>query len=119
MDVAYNVSSPDDFFKPIPRIKAFLGGTPDEKVAEYAASSPLKFVDSTTPPTLLLHGSPDFWVWIGHSHGLMKKLREAKVRSVLIEFPWANHGFDVNLQGPAGQLSTQAVEWFLKNEASR
>lgn len=119
MEVAHRVSSPDDFFRPIPRVEAFLGGSPQSQMTAYAESSPLRFVDEKSPPTLLIHGTPDFWVWIGHSHGLMKKLKEKSVRSFLLEIPWANHGFDVNLKGPAGQLSTQAVKWFLKNEKNR
>jgi hypothetical protein len=32
---------------------------------------------------------------------------------VLVELPWATHGFDFNFGGPGGQLSTYAVEYFL------
>jgi acetyl esterase/lipase len=119
MEVAYLRSSPTDFFRPIPRILAFLGGLPDEKKEAYALASPLRFVSAKTPPTLILHGTPDFWVWIGHSKSLIEKLKTEGVPSALLEFPWATHGFDVNLSGPAGQLSTQAVEWFLQNEANK
>jgi len=114
MELAYKMSSPADFFRPIPRIEALFGGTFNEKSNFYQNASPIRFVNSGSVPTLLFHGEGDFWVWNGHSHRLNDKLHSVGVKSVFIEFPWANHGFDVNLNGPSGQISTEATLWFLK-----
>jgi acetyl esterase/lipase len=119
MEIAYKKSSPDDFFRPIPRITAVMGASPEEKPQVYKEASALQNVNASSVPTLLLHGTPDFWVWFGHSLNLYNKLQGLGVPSALIEFPWATHGFDVNLAGPSGQLSTDAVEWFLLSELEK
>jgi hypothetical protein len=32
---------------------------------------------------------------------------------VFVSLPWASHAFEYNLNGPGGQLTTYALEWFL------
>ena len=90
----------------------FLGGTLDEKPDVYRAASPLDFAERL-PPTLLLHGTRDELVFAEQSHRLDKRLTEAGVPHVLLELPWATHGFDGSLWGPGGQVSTWAVDRFL------
>lgn len=44
---------------------------------------------------------------------LEERLVSLGVPCARVELPWANHGFDVSLHGPSGQLATYAVEKFL------
>lgn len=95
-------------------MRQFLGGTPDSARAQYESASALNFVSKSSPPTLLLHGRNDALAWHRHSERLAARLTEHGVKHVYLELPWATHAFDYSLRGPGGQLTTFAVEWFLR-----
>jgi acetyl esterase/lipase len=93
----------------------YVGGTYRQVPEKYAACSPLFFVDPNSVPTLIIHGSNDVLVsWI-HSNKLDRALTANGVKHYWLKLPWATHGFDYNLYGPGGQLSTYAVEQFLNS----
>lgn len=91
----------------------YVGGSYSKVPEKYAACSPILFVDKGTVPTLIVHGTNDVLVSDEHSRRLNIKLEENKVKHYWLKLPWATHGFDFNLNGPGGQLSTYAVEQFL------
>lgn len=92
---------------------AYVGGPYSQIPQKYHDCSPLFFVDKHSVPTLIIHGINDVLVsWI-HSNKLDVKLTENGVKHYWLQLPWATHGFDYNLYGPGGQLSTYAVEQFL------
>jgi acetyl esterase/lipase len=91
----------------------YVGGPYSKVPDKYAACSPLFFVNEKSVPTLIIHGTNDVLVsWI-HSDKLNTRLAEAGVKHYWLKLPWATHGFDYNLYGPGGQLSTYAIEKFL------
>ena len=90
----------------------FLGGSPTEVPERYLAESAMMHVTPQTVPTILLHGMNDAHVWYEQSPRLKATLDAHKVKNVLVTFPWATHGCEYNLNGPAGQLSIYAVERF-------
>ncbi len=90
----------------------FLGGSPTEVPERYLAESAMMHVTQQTVPTILLHGMNDAHVWYEQSPRLKAKLDSNKVKNILVTFPWATHGCEYNLNGPAGQLSIYAVERF-------
>lgn len=94
-------------------LEAYLGGTPATARAAYEAASPLRLVGAGTPPTLLIHGARDELVQLRQSERLAAALAAAGRPHLLLALPWATHGADFNLAGPAGQISTYAVEHFL------
>jgi len=110
---AYRFGREDDVLKSLQLVRDFLGGTPAERPANYDSASAIQFVNPRTPPTLLIHGTPDPLVWHVQSRRLNHRLAEAGVPHLLIEPPWATHAFDFHFNGPGGQLSTYAVEYFL------
>lgn len=93
---------------------AYLGGAYNKVPQNYEQSSPIRFVDQFSIPTLIIHGENDVLVAYEHSNKLNNKLNDAGVAHYWLKLPWATHGFDYNLNGPGGQLSTYAVEHFLK-----
>lgn len=95
-------------------MERYLGGTYKEVPKSYFASSPIEYVNRQTPPTLIIHGANDVLVAYEHSNRLSKKLKENNIKHYWLQLPWATHGFDYNLNGPGGQLSTYTVERFLK-----
>jgi len=95
-------------------MRSYLGGTYQKVPQNYVASSPIEFVGKQSPPTLIIHGYDDVLVAYEHSRRLDKKLTENGIKHYWLKLPWATHGFDFNLNGPGGQLSTYTVERFLK-----
>ncbi len=95
-------------------LELYLGGTLEAAGEAYDASSPIRFASPECPPTLILHGAHDELVHVAQSDRLAARLLEVGVPNLYLRLPWATHGFDHNLAGPGGQISTYAVEWFLR-----
>ena len=93
----------------------YVGGTYKQVPEKYFNCSPLEFVSKQSVPTLIIHGMNDVLVSPEHSRRLNLKLQQNGISHYWLKLPWATHGFDYNLNGPGGQLSTFAVETFLKN----
>lgn len=75
-----------------------VGGTPDGNPEAYEKSSPISFVTSQSPPTLMLHGEKDFMVDVSQSQMLKTKLQSAGVATELVVYPNEGHGwFGANL----------------------
>lgn len=94
-------------------LENYLGGPPEQVRATYDAASPIMFVGPATPPTLLIHGAMDELVFPTQSERLAARLAAAGRPHLLLRLPWATHGCDANLSGPAGQISTYAIERFV------
>jgi len=94
-------------------MESYIGGTYKQVPQKYVASSPIEFVDMQSPPTLIIHGGNDVLVAPEHSRRLNEKLQQYGIKHYWLKLPWATHGFDFNLNGPGGQLSTYAVLEFL------
>lgn len=94
-------------------MERYLGGTYKAVADKYFASSPIEFVNRQTVPTLIIHGDNDVLVSPIHSKKLDRKLQENGIKHYYLNLPWATHGFDYNLNGPGGQLSTYIVERFI------
>jgi len=91
----------------------YIGGSYFKVPQKYVACSPIEFVNSKSVPTLIIHGENDVLVSREHSRRLNLKLQQNGIKHYWLKLPWATHGFDYNLNGPGGQLSTYAVETFL------
>jgi acetyl esterase/lipase len=91
----------------------YVGGTYKQVPQKYFNCSPIEFVNQQSVPTLIIHGENDVLVSTEHSRKLSEKLNHFGVKHYWLKLPWATHGFDYNLNGPGGQLSTYAVENFL------
>ena len=60
-----------------------------------------------------MHGSRDETIPADQSARLDDRLRQAGVKHVFAELPWATHGCDKSFGGPCGQITMFAVERFL------
>ncbi len=94
-------------------LEEFLGGPPAATGNRYDEASPLSYIDSGSPPTLLIHGEGDELVFTENVRRLDARLTAATRPHVLITLPWATHGCDYFLAGPCGQIVTYAVERFV------
>ncbi|MDP1578973.1 MAG: alpha/beta hydrolase [Candidatus Didemnitutus sp.] len=116
MEFAWSVSREDDTLNSINLMRQYLGGPPDtpERRAVYHSASAQKLAGPASPPTLLLHGTPDTLVWYRHSERMVAHLRAVGVPHHYLALPWATHGFDFNRHGPGGQLADYAIAMFLQ-----
>jgi acetyl esterase/lipase len=94
-------------------MRNYIGGAYDNMPQKYVDSSPIEFVNKQTVPTLIIHGDNDVLVSPIHSQKLNEKLQQNHIKHYLLKLPWATHGFDYNINGPGGQLSTYVVERFI------
>ena len=95
-------------------LRTFLNGEPSQVPAAYKAASPINYVGARTVPTLLIHGAMDPLVSVQQSQRLDSALAVAHRPHYFVNLPWATHGCDYVFNGPCGQLSTYAIERFLK-----
>jgi len=93
--------------------EAFIGGTPEQWPDRYRAASPITYVSSRQPPSLLIYGRRDHIVLPRFGAMLDARLRAAGATSVFLEIPWAEHAFDAIPNGTSGQLSLYYTERFL------
>ncbi|MFL5493212.1 MAG: alpha/beta hydrolase [Gemmatimonadales bacterium] len=93
--------------------EAFLGGTPETQPLRYRAASPITYVTRPLPPTLLIYAGRDHIVEPRFGALLQRRLRATGTTSILLEIPWAEHGFDAIANGPSAQLALFETERFL------
>ncbi len=74
-------------------LNVLLGGTPAEVPENYAASSPLNFINSASIPTAVYHGDQDTVVPFSQSQLLKDKLLEFGVAHTVVFVQGEGHGF--------------------------
>ncbi len=76
-----------------PIIANVMGGTPTTSAAAYTSGSPINFVTSTVPPTIIFHGTIDPVVPISESDRLNTKLQTAGVAHQYITYIGEGHSW--------------------------
>ncbi|WP_165221297.1 alpha/beta hydrolase [Aquisphaera insulae] len=94
-------------------VRTFLGGGHSTALETARAASPIRQVDRSSPPTLLIHGLDDAWVGPEHSITYARALRDAGVFHRLLLIPAARHGFELQLGPPSSEDLLPAVLDFL------
>jgi acetyl esterase/lipase len=93
--------------------EAFIGGTPDQRPAQYAEASPISYARDRVPPTLLVFGGRDNIVEPRYGRQLRDTLVANGNQVAYLEIPWAEHAFDEVFNGPSTQLALFYTERFL------
>ncbi|WP_395745992.1 alpha/beta hydrolase [Prosthecobacter sp.] len=119
MHLAREWSVPDDLLKSLTLVRQYMGGDPHEAAEGYRTASATEFLDTHRLPTLILHGSLDSLVGIGHSRRFSTSLAQLGADHLFLELPWATHGMDFFPSTPGGQLSISAILRFLERLAYR
>lgn len=78
-----------------PRVKNFIGHSYEESPELYLEASPVYHLDSTDPPTLILHGTSDKLVPVSQSDSLAAKLDSLGVPFVYCRVPLWPHVMDI------------------------
>jgi acetyl esterase/lipase len=110
---AYQYGREDDALRSPSLLRKFLGGPPAAERANYESASSYLIAGPHEPPTLLIHGKLDTLVWYRQSERLTDKLASLGVKHAFVTLPWATHAVEYHPQGPSGQLTIYALEWFL------
>lgn len=76
-----------------PLLAAVTGGTPASNNSLYFQSSPVNFISSQSPPTMILHGGTDIIVPPSQSDLLNASLNSAGVAHQYISYPAEGHGW--------------------------
>ncbi len=74
-------------------LQVLTGTTPSANSNIYKNSSPVNFINSQTPPTLILHGAKDQIVDPSQSRLLKEKLQKSGVVNEMIVYPKEAHGW--------------------------
>jgi acetyl esterase/lipase len=86
-------------------LRAYLGGSLEERPDAYAAASPIAHIRPGLPPTLLIGGGRDELVQLALQREMRDALRLHGVRTASLEIPWSNHAFDEIPAGLGGQIA--------------
>lgn len=90
MTAMYNDPAP---FAPPSAIAAVIGSTPVGNPAAYFNASPINFVTSNSPPTIILHGGMDPLVKLTQSETLRTLLQQQNVAHEFVFYPNEGHGW--------------------------
>lgn len=74
-------------------LQMVTGTTPAANTELYKQSSPVNFISSSTPPTLIFHGGQDQVVNVSQSKELKNNLDKAGVKNELVIYPSQKHGW--------------------------
>ena len=86
----------------------FLGGSPRQVPAEYAAASPIDHVAPGDPPMFLVHGLEDPLVPVGQSRAMAAALDAAGVANQLVLVPG---GHDLDFPVHYANLTRRLLEF--------
>lgn len=114
MNFAFKYARADDILSSLQLVRQYMGGVPTQVRANYDSASGILQASSESPPTLLIHGRRDELVWFRQSERLSARLDHIGIPHCFVRLPWATHACDYNFNGPSGQISTYAVETFLR-----
>ena len=116
MYLAREWSVPDDLLKSLGLVRQYMGGDPHEATEGYRTASATEFLNTHSLPTLILHGTLDSLVGIGHSRRFSDLLAQ-RDDHFFLELPWGTHGMDFFPSTPGGQLSMSAIVRFMERFA--
>lgn len=98
----FHMKNPGESLPPAPAILAL-------KTEQFGEFSPINFVSSDDPPTLIVHGDQDQMVPILEGQDMYQTLLKAGVKSKFVTIPGVGHGFT----GQADDIAMkETVNWF-------
>jgi acetyl esterase/lipase len=113
LDQAYQFPPQPDPLDVRAILRAYLGAPPSLAREAYRAASPLAQVRAHLPPTLLIYGARDHVVDIRAPIELRDALQARRNDVALVQFPWAEHGFEDVPYGFHGRVALDTVDAFL------
>jgi len=97
--------------RPFP--ESYIGGTPNEFPDRYDMASPFRLLRADLPPTFLLTGSNDHFVFPNRVTSVADRIRDAGAECTLVVAPFGDHGFDGFPNGYGNQLQRVLLPRFV------
>lgn len=96
-------------------LPVMLGCSPDECPEVYTALSPITYINSNCPQTLILQGMHDLIVPVEATRQLYRRLNEEGVKAAMYLIPQTDHAFDLILPriSPVAHAAIYLIERFL------
>ena len=95
---------------------SYLGALPNEASERYESLNPTQYIDTNTPPTLIVHGKADSSVPLASSDRFYHALQAQNVAAKLIRVPYANHATDTGAYNFLAQCYIRnTLAWFEEN----
>jgi acetyl esterase/lipase len=91
----------------------YLGGSPDEFPARYAAVTSARHINAKAPPTLIILGDNDHLVEPEPTVRFAEQARAAGVNVRLVRFPHGDHVFNYLFRSIGNQANLQITHTFL------
>jgi acetyl esterase/lipase len=95
VDIYGPVDLTTDYAQNQPLVTGFIGYAHNEKPELYREASPVSYLDSTCPPTLILHGTSDTLVPVSQSDTLKSRLDALSVPCEYYRVPLWPHAMDI------------------------
>ncbi|BDT94715.1 hypothetical protein IFM12275_46910 [Nocardia sputorum] len=93
--------------------RQYLGGTPEQYPARYAATSSAPHVTVDSPPTLLVQGASDHLVLAEHTAAYATALETAGVPQRYVELPFLEHAFGTTELDTGAQVTRELTRTWL------
>lgn len=100
-------------------LEQLIGGSPEKFPDRYALISPVNYVNSNSPPTIIIHGADDKVVPVKQSELLNNALLSVGVQHEFYRLPACDHGFDFYWNGLAAQIARDKVRIFLERNSNK
>lgn len=91
----------------------FLGASPQKSPNLYQQASPINYVQTNLPPTLLIYPRRDHLVAAKYGKNLAENSIAQGNMVIYLEIPWAEHAFDKIFSGISNQLVLFYLERYL------
>jgi len=113
LSMLYQHPSSSDPLNVPAKLEALIGSPFATSSQAFDEASPIRYLRPGLPPTLLIQGARDRIVPASLTHAMHSELRKSANRSLLLEFPWSEHNFDMIWFGPANRLARAYIDDFL------
>jgi acetyl esterase/lipase len=97
--------------RPFP--EAYIGGPPSQFPDRYEAAEPFRLLRADLPPTYILTGANDHFVYPNRVTSVVDRIRAAGAEVTLVIAPFADHGFDGFPNGYGNQLQRVLLPRFV------
>ena len=100
-----------------PRMRQYIGGSPDEFDERYDLLSPLNHISENSPPTISIYGEKDRILPFNEGIATDNALKEANVHHELYILLETDHAFDANWTYFSTQIARERILRFLDKYA--
>ena len=102
----------------MPFPEAYIGGPPSQYPERYDMASPFRLLRADLPPTYLLTGANDHFVYPDRVTSVADRIRAAGAPVEIVIAPFADHGFDGFPNGYGNQLQRVLLPRFVAEVTS-